>query len=84
MIFEHVFTIYLSLEYKLGTLCFADHGILVAETQLWPSKNLLLDSVEMRNSICSYLITVPGQVWDTNKNKDITLQTKSFLSKYSL
>ena len=73
MIFEHIFTIYLSLEYKLGTLSFADHSILVAETELWPSKNLFRDSVETRNSICSYLITVLGQVWDTNENKDITL-----------
>lgn len=73
MIFEHIFTIYLSLEYKLGTLSFADHGILVAKTQWSLSKNLLRDSVEMRNIICSYLITVPGQVWDINENKDITL-----------
>ena len=72
MIFEHIFTIYLSLEYKLGTLPFADHSILVAETELWPGKNLFRDSVETRNSICSYLITVLGQVWDT-KNKDIIL-----------
>lgn len=74
MIFEHIFTIYLSLEYKLGTLSFADQCILVAETQLWPSKNLCsLTQWKWEMSICSYLITVPGQVWDTNENKDITL-----------